>query len=109
MVTGMVRMISIGLIKVLSNASTSATMMAVFASVIATPGNNHAAAYAATAVISNLIINPIMLILNKCSYSAFAIVGSYYTKAITMLFYKCSRKPFTDVANLDMKNRNRCL
>ena len=59
MVTGMVRMISIGLINVLSNARTSATMMAVFASVMATPGNSQAAAYAATAVISTLIINPI--------------------------------------------------
>jgi hypothetical protein len=69
MVTGMVSIIRRGLINVLSKANTSATMIVVFTSLIPTPGNNHAAAYAATAVISTLIINPIKLILNKCSYS----------------------------------------
>jgi multisubunit Na+/H+ antiporter MnhG subunit len=99
----MVSMTSIGLINVLSNASTSATMMAVFASVIAAPGNNHAAAYAATAVISTLIINPIMLILNKCSYSAFAITGSFLQQNHYNDFLQLQQKAFIYLADLNVK------
>jgi hypothetical protein len=78
-------------------------MMAVFASVITAPGNNHAAAYAATAVISTLIINLIMLILNKCSYSAFAIAGSLLQQNHYNNFLQMQQKAFIDLAELTVK------
>ena len=68
-VTGMVRMISIGFTNVFSKANTNATIIVVLISMISTPGKIQAAINAATAVRSTLIINPIALILNKCTYS----------------------------------------